>query len=175
MADRICSVDECGLPVHCGGMCAKHYARQVRHGDTEGGGRRLPWPESLLQRMEPQANGCIYFTGYIRPDGYGNMARNGTQIRSHRAAYEHFVGPIPEGMEVDHLCRHRQCCNPDHLEVVTHAENMARGRWATATHCIHGHEFDEENTYRTAEGKRSCRKCAAASWERRKQRKEEGA
>ncbi len=183
MADRICSVDECGLPVHSRSLCSKHYMRWSRYGDPLGGATfRKKWPESLLSRMEPQPNGCIYFTGHINRDGYGTLSRDGRTIKAHRAAYEHFVGPIPEGMELDHLCRNRQCCNVAHLEPVTHDENMRRGAHAIKTHCIHGHEYTEANTYRTKMGGRRCRSCDAKSAERSRDKlrlaswpKEEGA
>jgi hypothetical protein len=64
-------------------------------------------------------------------------------------------------VELDHLCRHRGCVNPAHLEAVTHAENMARGAYALKTHCAHGHEFNDENTYRPLTGGRECRVCRA--------------
>ncbi len=99
----------------------------------------LPWPSCLLQRMEPQPNGCIWFTGGLSPQGYGRTSREGRGVLAHRAAYELFVGPIPEGMEVDHLCHsndpscpggptclHRRCVNWEHLEPVNHATNVQR-------------------------------------------------
>lgn len=100
--------------------------------------------------------------GQIRPgDGRG-------ALRVHRAAYELANGPIPDGMQIDHLCRNRLCCNPDHLEAVTREENIARGNAphmvnARKTHCKYGHEFSPENTLVTKRGSRSCRQCAAAS------------
>jgi hypothetical protein len=83
---------------------------------------------------------------------------------THRAAYAAFVGPIPEGLHLDHLCRNRICCNPAHLEPVTSAENVLRGdapsaRNARATRCVAGHEFTPENTYALPGGGRYCREC----------------
>lgn len=85
---------------------------------------------------------------------------------AHRVAYEIAVGPIPDGLVIDHLCRNRGCVNPQHMEPVSRGENVLRGesqsaRQARQTHCIHGHEFTPENTYRRpgAPNKRDCRVC----------------
>lgn len=89
--------------------------------------------------------GCWLWRGYIDAAGYGRFTSDGTPI-AHRVAYQFIVGRIPEGMELDHLCRQRNCVNPDHLEPVTHHVNMLRGCQAQQTHCINGHPFDAENT-----------------------------
>lgn len=86
--------------------------------------------------------------------GYGNFRFDGKMVRAHRFAYTLLVGPIPAGLEIDHLCRIRACVNPFHLEPVTHRENGLRGdgvagRRHRQTHCLRGHIFDETNTYRT--------------------------
>lgn len=83
--------------------------------------RWCTWEES------PDTN-CWEWTGYIMPSGYGLTSRDGQKTSAHRANYEDFVGPIPEGYEIDHLCRNRACCNPGHLEAVTRSENQRRGR-----------------------------------------------
>lgn len=104
------------------------------------------------------ATRCWRFTGYHNADGYGRY-QNG---RVHRLAYRLWVGPIPKGLEIDHLCGVRDCCNPDHLEAVTHAENVRRGRagrpQAARIHCPQGHEYTDDNTY-THNGKRQCKTC----------------
>ena len=83
-----------------------------------------------------------------------------------RVAYEMVVGPIPDGLQIDHLCRVRNCVNPDHLEPVTPRENTMRGysiqaQNARKTHCIHGHPF-EGNTYARPDGNRECAVCKKA-------------
>lgn len=178
MAQRTCSIEGCGNPVQCRGWCNKHYLKWRKYGTPSAGkddGVRLSWPENLLQRMEPQPNGCIWFTGCIRPDGYGQTPRQGSEL-AHRAAYEHFVGPIPEGLDLDHRCHntdescaggptclHRRCVNVEHLEPATRGENVRRGRGGSnnsrKTHCPQGHPYDEVNTFVNSKGGRECRTC----------------
>jgi len=96
-------------------------------------------------------------------DGYGKFWVNGRHVRAHRFAYETYVGPIPEGMELDHLCRNRACVNWEHMEVVVHQVNILRGIAPSAlnaakTHCPEGHPLDGLNTLIWG-GKRRCRTC----------------
>lgn len=106
---------------------------------------------------------CWEWTGSTR-EGYGAVRFRGRNTLAHRVSYEHLVGPIPEGLELDHLCRNRRCVNPDHLEPVTHRENLLRGpsfsaKNARKSHCLRGHPFDEWNTWRDRKGSRHCRAC----------------
>lgn len=80
----------------------------------------------------------------------------------HRFSYEHFVGPLADGFEIDHLCRNRGCVNPAHLEAVTRLENCRRGAYAQKTHCKHGHEFTPDNIYWNRGKHRQCRACSTA-------------
>jgi len=107
--------------------------------------------------------GCWLWVAGKHPSGYGLSTIDGKTTGAHRVSYTHYVGEVPNGLELDHLCRVRHCVNPEHLEAVTHAENMKRGSRATMTHCGRGHEFTEENTYvAKGTGARNCRKCTRA-------------
>lgn len=114
-----------------------------------------------------EETGCWLWTAYIPSSGYGHIGSpgEGYPILAHRFSYEHFVGPIPEGMQVDHLCRVRHCINPAHLEAVSLHENTMRSEAVTAknarkTECKNGHRFDIANTYWNPDGKgRRCREC----------------
>lgn len=107
-------------------------------------------------------------------------AWHGKDVLVHRKVYELLVGPIPDGMTIDHLCRNRKCCNPDHLEVVTMRENVLRGTGPTAekyrqTHCIRGHLLSGDNLYITPQGRRECRECCRQKHKRQMARKREEA
>ena len=135
---------------------------------------RLPF---FFARIRQADNGCIEWTGWTNGDGYGQMyeeGHHGRITRIHRWSYEQFVGPIPDGMQIDHLCRNRPCVRPSHLEPVTSRENTLRGegiaaRRAAQTHCKRGHEFTPENT-RVDGTSRVCRACARLRWHERKAR-----
>lgn len=120
---------------------------------------------------------CVRYTGSLYRDGYG-QARN---QRAHRVAYELMVGPIPDGLVIDHVCHnrdltcdggrpcpHRACVNPAHLEAVTYSENNRRGAIGRRTECKNGHPFDETNTYirPNTGGQRACRACNRAAVDR---------
>lgn len=106
---------------------------------------------------------CWEWTGARNDDGYGSAWTNGRSRRAHRMAYELLVGPIPDRMQLDHLCRNRACVNPDHVEIVTLEENVRRGYSPTAMNarldrCRRGHPLDD--AYLADDG-RHCRECKA--------------
>ena len=121
--------------------------------------------KTMLQRFTEkytmdEASGCWIWTAVLDKKGYALFRDKPRTVRAYRWAYEQKHGRVPTGMELDHLCRVRACVNPDHLEVVTHLENMRRGLYATKTICPRGHTYTEENTYVVkVSGHRHCRQC----------------
>lgn len=108
-------------------------------------------------------NGCWNWTAALTGSGYGNFHLGDRNSVAHRLSYLWLVGEVPDGLDLDHLCRNRKCVNPSHLEPVTRQENLLRGltipaEHASKTHCPNGHEFNKENTYITNNA-RHCRKC----------------
>jgi transcriptional regulator with XRE-family HTH domain len=89
-----------------------------------------PIGERLAAKTEVDANGCWIWLGRINGFGYGEIKCGERRLKAHRVSYEHHVGPIPEGLDLDHLCRVRPCVNPEHLEPVTRSENVRRGHQA---------------------------------------------
>lgn len=107
------------------------------------------------------STGCWLWCGRVGQNGYAEFNLGGGKKLAHRVFYEHAIGRVPEGLELDHLCRVRHCVNPHHLEPVTHAENVRRGlKGILATACKYGHAHTEENI-RLSRGRRVCRACEA--------------
>lgn len=136
----------------------------------------LTWEERFWRRVDTTAgmDGCWLWLGKKNRQGYGMANVSGpSTTTAHRDAYLHLVGPIPDDLELDHLCRNRACVNPAHLEVVTHRENSRRAShwWGTKTHCVNGHEFTPENTQNRPTGGRVCRACSRATQARYRARR----
>lgn len=136
-----------------------------------------PLKYKITSRMEIQDRGyrtpCWISNRAEHTNGYTKIGISNRTMLTHRVAYEAWHGAIPDGLVIDHLCRNRKCCNPDHLEPVTHRENLVRGETLTArevaqTACRRGHEFTSDNTYYRPDrpNSRGCRTCRAGSGRR---------
>ena len=120
--------------------------------------------ERALSRVTVDGRGCWVFPG-VNGQGYGQINDKGKVWRVHRLVRLHLVGPLTPGLQLDHLCRNRACCNPDHLEEVDARTNNLRGESMAAyharqTHCVSGHEFTPENTSIIQGKVRRCKQCA---------------
>jgi hypothetical protein len=152
--------------------------------------------ERFLAKVD-QTGDCWVWTSPTVTKGYGLFWFEGRMERAHRFAYRFFVGPIPAGRELDHLCHtrdlscpggdacpHRRCVRPDHLEPVDHRTNMIRGRNSgrrvgqsfgvkdTLTHCPQDHEYTPENIYEAPSGRLECRECRSARKQGKRPRSE---
>lgn len=125
--------------------------------------------ERFWSKVE-KTGSCWPWTGFCDRKGYGQFSpKSGVTKKAHRYAYELLVGPIPEGLQLDHLCRVRNCVNPDHLEPVTNRENTLRSPRVHKERCANGHEMTQENTYLHGEH-RYCRICRRDADRRRNPR-----
>ena len=171
-----CSVPGCEGLHKAYGWCTMHYQRWQRHGDpfatlyptrVRGTPEERFWPKvnksGPVPDYRPDLSPCWLWTEGKDGSGYGRFKINGHMVAAHRFAYELLVGSIPQGLELDHLCRVRHCVNTDHLEPVTNHVNVLRGfnnaaQNARKTHCPQGHPYDKENTS-LHNGRRYCRTC----------------
>lgn len=123
--------------------------------------------DRIMARVEKTEGGCWKWKGASNPLGYGKIGvrmPSPKTYATHVFVYRHIVGSVPDGMELDHTCRNPGCCNPDHLEPVTHKENVLRGNCVASAvrrtgQCKRGHEMSNENVYVFPDGRRQCREC----------------
>jgi len=175
----------CGKPSHNKtlGQCGKHYQRMLRWGSPlithnlvgESDEVRF-WPkvekDGPIPDYAPHLGPCWIWIGSRNEEGYGHFWFSDLKrVRgAHIWSYEYHIGPVPDGLMLDHLCRVTSCVRPDHLEPVTNGENVRRGdhHCRRRTHCVHGHEFTPENTSYEREGrKRVCKTCKREARRRR--------
>lgn len=166
MGNRTCTFPGCDREVVYTtlGFCRRCYDRTTRRQGTSKTPAWLPDQHRFEANIEPGADGCWNWTGRTnRPDGgYGVINLQGRKrVYAHRWSFEYHRAEIPEGLEIDHLCRNTICVNPWHLDPVTGAENMLRTPAAQSGFCKRGHEYTPENTITltSGNGRRKCRTC----------------
>ena len=156
-----------GLTHSCGCLVGDVIrARAAKNAEDEDAAFRRLWSRIKTGEVpvhRPELGPCWMWTGALSADGYGRWWKDGRNRPTHIFVYEDLVGPVPAGLQLDHLCRVRACCNPKHLEPVTCRENLLRGDTfaacnAVKTHCPRGHTYTPENT-RTYGRSRQCVAC----------------
>lgn len=116
----------------------------------------------FMSKVRVEPSGCwLWLAAVNRVTGYGVFKGATKAVNAHRFAYEAFQGPVPEGLQLDHVCRVKRCVNPAHLEVVTASVNTWR-HFSLTTHCSEGHPFSGSNLRTTPKGHRRCRACERA-------------
>jgi hypothetical protein len=188
VANGTCSVQGCEKPTKARGWCTMHWTRWSRHGDPlwePPTSEARFWsyvdkngPDGIHSQTSENLGPCWLWITPTGTGGYGRLKVDGVLVKAHRFAYELLVGPIPPGLELDHLCRVPACTNPAHLEPVTSAENTRRGLAVQATtarfaamrevrtHCPHGHPANEY--LRNSAGNYKCRTCERDRTRRRR-------
>ena len=172
-----CSIDNCDNRHLAKGLCQTHYMRVRRTGTAH----QRTSEEVFWSRIEKVPGGCWLWTGPVATNGYGRASIDGKNIAAHRYSYERLVGPISDGLELDHVktrgCTSRACVNPTHLEPVTHRENTLRGDTITAdaarrTHCPRGHALVPGNLVPSSlkRGRRGCLTCSREKAAERRRR-----
>lgn len=164
---KTCTVPGCGKKHLARGWCAMHYSRMRNHGSLADPPSHQERTASLEDRLWPRidkSGDCWIWTGAINASGYGAIGNAGKVLRVHRVVYDLLVGPIPDGLQLDHLCRVRACCRPDHLEPVDNRTNWLRGEHPTAVmlrtdRCQRGHIYSVHRRARP-DGTGYCGACA---------------
>ena len=128
---------------------------------------------AFWRKVHAREDGCWEWVAARDKLGYGKFWSGTRLMFAHRWAYEQLIGPIPRGLEPDHLCRFPSCVNPTHIELITHRENIRRGYASVPlkTHCAKGHPYSGSNLYIKPDGGRECRTCHRA-WGRNWARKD---
>ncbi len=138
--------------------------------------------DRFMAKVHKSESGCWNWTAYKDKRGYGKFIVNNKPELAHRVVWWIFKGPIPDGLEMNHLCENPGCVNPDHLQAVTHKQNMHYGKnrialFAKQTHCYRGHEFSPENTWIRPLPKggfgRFCKECSRINGQLRRNAKRE--
>lgn len=167
---RLCSIPDCGKPFEARGYCPMHYQRWRKYGDPNTVGLDYNAERRFHANIVVDANGCwIWQARDINQWGHARWMVGGKRVGVHRWAYERWIGSIPDGLVIDHLCRVPACVNLEHLEPVTQPENVMRAPTAVTTinakktHCIHGHAFEGSNLIWRKNGERPCRQCRACT------------
>jgi HNH endonuclease len=125
--ERICTISWCADVHYAHGLCHMHYQRDKRGVDMDQPrlARNAPAAERFWTKVDKEWD-CWPWLGYLNEDGYGSFRESNVVVYAHRFVYELLVGPIPDSYDLDHLCGYRDCCDPSHMEPVTHAENSRR-------------------------------------------------
>ncbi|MEU5477448.1 HNH endonuclease [Streptomyces mirabilis] len=158
MASVACAEPNCQRTAVHRGFCDADYARLRRSGQLP-----LITPvDRLFAKIGEGPGGCWVWLGGRAGTGYGQFRWQGRDWPAHRVVYEFFIAEIPDGLDLDHLCRVRHCVNPWHMDPVTRRVNIIRGDAPklkrAKTHCPRGHPYSDVNTY-VYRGRRSCRAC----------------
>lgn len=127
-----CSVSGCLKTVDAYGLCPMHRGRWERNRTTERQ-RRSTVRERINAGHEKNEDGCWIWVRAVSSSGYGSISVDGRIRNAHKVAYEEFVGSVPDGKVLDHLCRVTRCINPEHLQAVTQSTNVRRGNRARGT------------------------------------------